>query len=120
MRKWAADPELTTIVNGYTLKRPYRFQSLAAERGYYLAILLANKKPTWSGVVILATSECIDYIMFDLPQAIKLDMDAVNPRKVAHDAMEYAQTYFDEGLVILDKKTKGRRPWYLERLDRPR
>lgn len=119
MRQWVSDSDLTTVVNGYTLKRPYSFPNLACERGYHLAVFLANKKPMWSGVVIMATSECIDYIMFDVPKAIRLDLYVANPNKVTHDAMEYVPTFFEPDLVILDRKTKGRRPWYLERLKCP-
>jgi hypothetical protein len=52
--------------------------------------------------------------MFVVPEPIRLSIKAVNPNKVAHDAMRYVPDFFAAGKVKLDCKTKGRKPWYLE------
>ncbi len=114
-------------INGYVIIKPNYFKNKAHTRAFEIALILAEKKPAWMntqrmgdititvmGPVIMDTSECIDIIMFSVPKEIQLKEDAVNPRVVAHDAMKFVPSFFENGKVILNTKTKGRRPWYLE------
>jgi hypothetical protein len=110
------EPELDVPieVNGYTFKRPSYFKNKAYARAFEIALVLAQKKPLWSGVTILDTTECIDIIMFRGVPEIQLKLEVTNPRKVAHDAMKLVPMYFDKGIVRLSQKKNGRREWFIE------
>jgi hypothetical protein len=101
-------------INGYNVKRPYFFKNKAHARGFEIAVILANRKPTWSGITILDTIECIDIIKYQGAEEIHLNDDAVNPRVPAHDAMKYVPAFFDYGVVNLSCKKKRLRTWFLE------
>jgi hypothetical protein len=119
--------ETLLIVNGYNLYKPSRFKSKARERAFEIALVLASKQPAFThtqrmgGItivteapVIMTTSECIDVIMFNGDPDIQLGIHAVNPRVVAHDAMDLVKHFFDPGIVIRDKFPDRRRMWYLQ------
>jgi len=75
---------------------------------------LLTKKPNWAGVVILDSSECIDHIIFDVPEEIQLDYKITNPRTPVRRAMEYVPRFFNTGVVELKQKKNQRRMLYLE------
>jgi hypothetical protein len=112
------ESDLPIIINGHNIQRPAHFKNKAHARGFYLAMLLAAKKPIWSGIIILDISECIDHIMFSVPMEIQLNIDAVNPRVVAYDAMKFVPSFFEPGQVQLSHKDKGCKIRYLELLKR--
>jgi hypothetical protein len=114
-------------VNGYKIKKPERFKNLAHERGFEIALVLAQKQPSfkysqrmgdeylcYTSSIIMTTSECIDVIMYNGSRAIQLKEDAVNPGVVAHDAMRFVASFFIETEVNLKTKHKLKRMWYLE------
>jgi len=101
-------------VNGYTIYRPGYFQNKAHARAFEIALVLARKKPSWSGVIMLDTTECIDIIMDPVNPEIQLDPLVKNPRKVTHDAMALVPAFFNKGFVTMGKKKNGNRTWYLE------
>jgi hypothetical protein len=108
------EPGTITVINGYKIQKPRRFKNKAHERAFEIALSLAIHKPMWSGVTIMTTSECIDAIMFNGIPEIQLNINAKNPRKVAHDAMELVPSFFEAGKVNLDKRKHGKRMWFLE------
>jgi hypothetical protein len=108
------EPFAEIKINGYTLYRPGYFKNKAQARAFEIALVLAQKKPLWSGVTIMTTSECIDTIMFNGVPDIHLDINAVTPSKVAKDAMKYVPKFFDPGVVVLDKLKNCKKMWYLE------
>lgn len=105
---------ISCIINGYKISKPRRFKNLAHERAFEIALVLAQHKPMWSGVTIMTTSECIDVCMFNGIPEIQLKINAVNPSKVAHDAMNLVPSFFEAGKVRVVKRNKGNRMWYLE------
>ena len=108
------DQEATFLVNGYKLQKPKRYKNLAHERAFEIALVLAQKRPIWSGVTMMTTADCIDVIMFNGDPEIQLKLNAVNPQKVTKDAMKFVASFFDPGLVIFDQRKKGKKLWYLE------
>jgi|GEM_PF-6653030 hypothetical protein len=64
--------------------------------------------------VVLDTVECIDCIMFRGPTEVQLDLNTVNPRVSAHEAMQLVPGFFESGTVVLNKMKKCRKIWYLE------
>lgn len=109
-----SDIEDLLIVNGFKIQKPKRFKNLAHERAFEIALVLAQHKPMWSGVIIMTTSECIDCMIFNGLPEIQLKWNAKNPRKVAHDAMEFVPSFFEEDKVTVEKRKHGNRMWYLE------
>lgn len=101
-------------VNGYTIYKPYFFKNLAYARAFEIALVLARTKPSWSGVIILSTTECIDIIMEPSIPEIQLDPFVKNPRVPAHDAMKLVPTFFKPGYVTFGQHKNGRRMWYVE------
>lgn len=101
-------------INGYKIRKPNRLKNLAQERAFEIALVLAEKPSFWSGVTIITTSECVDIIMFNGVPEIQLKTDAVNPRVVAHKAMEFVPGFFEPGRVLLKKRKYGNRMWFLE------
>lgn len=101
-------------INGYKIRKPNRFKNLAHERAFEIALVLAQKKSMWSGVTIITTSECIDIIMFNGIPEIQLRLDAVNPQKVAVDAMRFVPSFFESGKVKLEQRKTGKKIRYLE------
>lgn len=110
VRDWSE----TLQVNGYTIYKPAFFRNKAHARAFEIALFLARKKPSWSGVIMLATSECVDIIMDPVVSGIQLDPFVKNPRVPAHDAMKMVPNFFNQGLVTLKQRSKGRREWFLE------
>lgn len=110
------EPDLNVPIeiNGHKIRKPNRFKNLAHERAYQIALVLAQKKHLWSGVTIMTTAECIDTIMFNGTPEIQLKTDAVNPAKVALDAMRFVPSFFEEGTVTLSQSKKWRKMWFLE------
>ena len=108
------DTETHLDVNGFKVLKPKRFKNLAHERAFEIALVLAQHKPMWSGVIIMTTSECIDCMMFNGDPAIQLDVNVKNPRTVAHDAMKFVPSLFEAEKVRLNKRKHGNRMWYLE------
>jgi len=108
------DPAAPITINGYLVKRPAYFKNKSQARGYEIALILAQKKPLWSEITLMTTSECIDVIMFDVPREIRLDIEVKEPEKSARDAMRFVPNFFEEGKVIFDKMKKRKRMWYLE------
>lgn len=104
----------TLHVNGYTINKPARFKNKAHERAFEISLVLVRKKPFWSGIIMLDTTECIDIIMDPVDPEIQLDPFVKNPNKVAHDAMKLVPAFFNQGLVNLRQRDHGRRIWFLE------
>lgn len=121
------EPGTALIINGYKINKPRRFKNLAHERAFEIALVLAQKKPSYThsqrmgdiiitttAPVIMTTSECIDVIMFNGIKEIQLKIDVANPNIVAHRAMEYVPRFFESGNVQVKKRSKGNKMWYLE------
>lgn len=121
------DLDNSPLINDYLIHKPRRFKNKAHERGYAIALEMAGKEPAimhrqrmgdmiveTKFPVIMTTNDCIEVMKYCGNEDIQLDKDAVNPRVVAHDAMEYVPNFFDPGLVTLEKRKKGNRMWYLE------
>jgi len=102
------------FINGYRIKKPDYFKSKARARAFEIALVLAEKKPSWSGVVSLNTIECIDIITFRGPKGIQLDLEVAQPDKAARDAMKLVPSFFDPGLVRMAQMKHHNRMWYLE------
>jgi hypothetical protein len=114
-------------VNGYLIRKPERFKNLAHERGYEVALRLAEKKLSvqytqrmgdmvieFTSPAVMYTSEVVDIIMYDVSPSIQLREDAKIPHKVAKDAMDYVPSFFGDGIVTLKKSDKWRKMWFLE------
>lgn len=121
------EPGTSLLLNGVKIYKPRRFKNKAHERAFEIALVLAQKKPASQtsrrmGDMILVTTspifmtsvECIDTIMFKGDPEIQLDINAVNPRKPAHDAMKMVPGFFDPGVVVLGKRINCKKMWYLE------
>lgn len=110
------EPELDIpiVINGYKIEKPRRFKNKAHERAFEIALVLVQKKHIWSGVTIIDSSECIDIIMFQGMPEIQLNINAVNPQKVVLDAMKFVPSFFDDGIVVLKQRRKGKKIWFLE------
>lgn len=101
-------------INGYKIRKPEWFKNKAHARAFEIALVLAQRKPMWSGVIIMTTPDCIDIIMFNGVSQIQLDINAVNPRVPAHKAMRLVPPLFESGKVIMDHGKHGKKIWYLE------
>jgi methylthioribose-1-phosphate isomerase len=121
------ESDVSIVINGYTINKPGYFKNKAHARAFEIALVLAQKKSSYTysqrmgdieikvtAPVSMDTSECIDCIMFRGPGEIQLNIDAVNPRQVAYDAMKLVPSFFEPGVVILSQKKKCRKIWYLE------
>lgn len=121
------DPYPVLVINGHRILKKKRFKNKAQERAFDISLFLASKKPTYStsrrmgdmmlkytSPIILDTIEVI-FIITHLPDlAIRLDPYAINPNKVAHDAMKFVPDYFLDGEVSLLRKKGKRKIWFLE------
>lgn len=123
------DPEAGTTleINSFKILKPGYFRNKAHARAYEIALVLATKKSAYSysqrmgdieikvsAPVVLNTVECIDCIMFRGPSEIQLDLNIVNPRVSAHDAMKLVPSFFEPGVVVLNQMKNCRKMWYLE------
>lgn len=120
------DPNAPIDINGYRINKPSRFKNMAHERAFEIAKVLASKKAhiytTRMGdtiiedpqPIVMTTSDCIDVIMFDVSPDIELNYKSKDPDKSARDAMKFVPSFFEEGLVTMDYKTKPRKLWYLQ------
>jgi hypothetical protein len=119
--------DVPLIVNGYKIQKPGYFKNKAHARAFEIALILAQIKPVYTysqrmgdieiiftAPVKMDTSECIDCIMFRGPEEIQLNIDAVNPRQVAYDAMKLVPSFFEPGVVVLSQHKKCRKMRYLE------
>lgn len=115
------------LVNGFKIYKPSRFKNIAHERAYEIALVLASKQPAYThsqrmgeitivtkAPVKMATSECIDVIMFNGIPEIQLKTSASDPDKSARDAMKFVPSFFDEGVVVMEILKRPKRIWYLE------
>jgi len=117
----------TLEINGYQILKPSYFKNKAHARAFEISLVLANKKPAYSysqrmgdidikvsAPVVMDTVECMDCIMFRGPPEIQLNIDAVSPNKVVHDAMKIVPSFFKPDEVVLGKKKNCRKIWFLE------
>jgi hypothetical protein len=68
---------------------------------------LITRKPSWSGVITLDSSECAWHLMFNVPEELRINENMVNPYQVVINAMKCVTEFFNTGVVEL-KKMKGK------------
>lgn len=91
----------------YESRKPIYLKTIAEARGFELGKALMARKPSWSGVITLDSSECAWHLMFNVPEGIAIKENMVNPYDMVIKAMKCVPVFFNTGTVKIGKM-KGR------------